>query len=84
MTDETAQEQTNEPKQEQTQDQPKSVKPDEIIKPVINEELLKELNKSISELKEVENNLFEQQKNFAIKGVSDNEDEQLTYWYSKH
>lgn len=78
---EPVQEQVQTTQQEPT---PKAVTPDEVIKPVINEELIKDLNKSINELKEVEKNLFEQQKNFAIKGVSDNEDEQLTYWYSKH
>ena len=73
---EPAQEQAQTTQQEPT---PTAVTPDEVIKPVINEELIKDLNNSINELKEVEKNLFEQQKNFAIKGVSDNEDEQLTY-----
>lgn len=68
--------QTTENKQEPA---PTPVTPDEVIKPIINEELIKDLNKSINELKEVQSNLFEQQKNFAIKGASDNEDEQLTY-----
>ena len=64
-----------EPQQEAV---PTPVVPDEVIKPVINEELLKELNKSLNDLKEVQSNLFEQQKKFTQKG-DENDEEQLTY-----
>lgn len=76
MTEEQEQETKQEPI-EQTP-QPKPVVADEIIKPLLDEKAIKELSESINELKDVQRNLFEQQKNF-VKGANDNEDEQLTY-----
>ena len=62
---------TQEPKLE-------SVTP-EVIKPTFDKKTIEELTQSINELKAVEKALYEQQNIMSMKGVQDNEENELTY-----